>query len=198
MSTDVQGLIYSYGYELAMAVLNPGWYLDPTPADPDLPWTNGTLTAALPPVPVIQDQQDESAPITGRYVAVQGSPNLDPIGSSPYTEAMDANDLRGYVQPYMGTLILWEVNGNGSYLTQIKESLALESIQTVLSSQDVTILDTGNIDDVSFKLDNAWKRQSRMAVTVSIASRITETLNRVETIEVDTIATIQYSTNPGA
>jgi len=179
MSTDVIDLIYQWGYSLAMAALNPGW--TPDAMDPEV----------LPPVPVIQDQQDESAPITGRYVAVQGSPQLDPIGSTPYTEGLDTNDLRGHVQGYIGTLVFWEVNGNGSHLQTIRESLALESIKTVLSSQYVTFVDAGTIDDVSYNLDNQWKRQSRMTIQVSIASRVTETLNRVDTIEVDTIESTQ-------
>jgi hypothetical protein len=69
--------------------------------------------------------------------------------------------------------------------------LALESIKTVLSSQYVTFVDAGTIDDVSYNLDNQWKRQSRMTIQVSIASRVTETLNRVDTIEVDTIESTQ-------
>ena len=177
--SDVQGDIYAFGYKLAMAALNPGW--TPDPLDPE----------SLPPIPVIQDQQDQSAPTTGRYVAVQGSPAIDPVGANPYTESLDANDSRGYVQPYTGTLIFWEVNGNGSLLATIKESLSLESMETLLSSQDVTFLDSGTIDDVSFKLDNAWKMQSRMTVSVSLASRITETLNRVKTIDVTTTESTQ-------
>jgi hypothetical protein len=186
MSTDVIDLIYQWGYNLAMSALNPGWVVDPLHPE------------ALPPVPVIQDQQDESAPLKTLYVAVQGSPQIDPIGSTPYAEGLDATDTRGIVQGYIGTLILWEVNGNGSALQTIRESLALESIQAVLSSQYVTFVDAGTIDDVSYQLDHQWKRQSRMTIQVSIASRVTETLNRVDTIEVDTIESIQYSTNPGA
>lgn len=167
--TDPQEEIYTFGYRLAMLVLNPGFVFDP-------------LDPQLPPVPVFQDQQDASAP-SGLYVAVQGSPSLTPSGQ-PYVEVQDTNNDRGLVQPYIGTLTFWEVNGNGSKLSAIREASYLESIREALSDSPVTILDTATVDDVSFKLDNAWKMQSRMTMTVSLASRITENLSYIETAEI--------------
>lgn len=169
---DIQQAIYDFGYDLTMLVLNPGFVFDP-------------LDPQNPPVPVFQDQQDSSAP-TGLYVAVQGSPALTPNGY-PYVEVQDGTDTRGWVQAYIGTLTFWEVNGNGSKLSAIREYSFLETIRDALVNHPVTILDTSEVTDVSFKLDNAWKMQSRMTMTVSVASRITETLSTVETIEVDTI-----------
>lgn len=176
--TDPQEEIYTFGYRLAMLVLNPGFVFDPM--DPQ-----------LPPVPIFQDQQDASAP-KGLYVAVQGSPALSPEGY-PYVEALDSSNSRGLVQTYTGTLTFWEVNGNGSKLSQIREASFLESTRDALADSTVTILDTSTVDDVSFKLDNAWKMQSRMQMTVSVASRITETMNTVEAVEVDTI---EFTTAP--
>lgn len=167
--TDPQEAIYTYGYRLAMLVLNPGFVFDP-------------LDPQNPPVPVYQDQMDASAPL-GLYVAVQGSPSLDPQGY-PYVEAMDISNDRGLVQTYMGTLTFWEVNGNGAKLSQIREASFLESIRDTLADSPVTILDTSTVDDVSLKIDNSWKMQSRMQMTVSIASRITENLSYIATAEV--------------
>ena len=167
--TDPQEEIYTFGYRLAMLVLNPGFVFDP-------------LDPQNPPIPVYQDQMDASAPL-GLYVAVQGSPSLDPQGY-PYVEAMDISNDRGLVQTYMGTLTFWEVNGNGAKLSQIREASFLESIRDTLADSPVTILDTSTVDDVSLKIDNSWKMQSRMQMTVSIASRITENLSYIATAEV--------------
>ena len=167
--TDPQEEIYTFGFNLAMLVLNPGFVFDPQ--DPQ-----------NPPVPVFQDQLDASAP-SGLYVAVQGSPTVTPNGY-PYIEALDGTNSRGLVQAYTGTLIFWEVNGNGSKLSQIREASFLESVRDALANSSVTILDTSEVTDVSFKLDNAWKMQSRMTMTVSLASRITETLSYIATAEI--------------
>lgn len=167
--TDPQEEIYTFGYRLAMLVLNPGFVFDP-------------MNPLIPPVPVFQDQQDASAP-TGLYVAVQGSPAIHPEGY-PYIEVQGVSNDRGLVQTYTGVLTFWEVNGNGSKLTQIREAPFLESVRDALADSSVTILDTSTVDDVSFKLDNAWKMQSRMTMTVSLASRITETLSYIATAEV--------------
>jgi len=167
--TDPQEEIYTFGYQLAMLVLNPGFVFDP-------------LDPQLPPVPIFQDQQDASAP-KGLYVAIQGSPTVHPEGY-PYVEGLDGTNSRGLVQTYTGTLTFWEVNGNGSKLSQIREASFLESIRDALADSTVTILDTSDVDDVSFKLDNAWKMQSRMTMTVSLASRITENLSYIATAEV--------------
>jgi hypothetical protein len=166
--TDVQDVVYTMGFKLAMAALNPTYTFDP--ADPQ-----------NPPIPVIQDQQDESAP-SGLYIAIQGSPTIEPFGT-PYIEAQDGTDTRGLVQTYKATIIFWEVNGNGSSLVAIRESTYLTAMQDLLASEAAMILDTGTIDDVSFKVDNTWKRQSRMAMNLSVASRITETLSTIVTAD---------------
>lgn len=174
--SDIQQAIYDWAYDLAMLVLNPGFVFDPQdPQDP--------------PVPIYQDQQDSSAP-TGLYVAIQGSPTLEAQGH-PYIEQQGANGVRGVVQTYMGTVTVWEVNGNGSKLSALRESSYLESVRDALNlvhagreSHCVTFLDTSDVSDVSFKIDNAWKMQSRMTINVSVASRITETLSTIVTAEI--------------
>lgn len=173
---DTQQAIYDWAFDLANLVLNPGFVFDP-------------LDPQDPPVPIYQDQQDASAP-TGLYVAIQGSPTLEAAGH-PYIEQQDANGLRGVVQTYTGVVTIWEVNGNGSKLSAIREASYLESIRDALNvvqvgreSHCVTFLDTSDVSDVSFKIDNAWKMQSRMTITVSVASRITETLSTIVTAEI--------------
>ena len=166
---DTQKAAYDFAFDLAMLVVNPGFVHDPQ-------------NPQLPPVPIFEDQQDTSAP-TGLYLAIQGSPSMEANGY-PYIEALDAQDTRGVVQTYTVTVTLWEVNGNGSKLSQIREASFLESTRDTLADSTATILDTSTVDDVSFKLDNAWKMQSRMQMTVSVASRITETLSTIETAEV--------------
>lgn len=167
--TDVQDAVYTLGFKLAMAALNPSFVFDPM--DPQ-----------NPPIPVIQDQQDESAP-NGLYIAIQGSPAIEPFGT-PYIETQDGTDTRGLVQEYKAALVFWEVNGNGSSLVAIRESAYLTTMQDLLSTEAAMLLDTGTIDDVSFKVDNTWKRQSRMVMNISIASRITETLSTIVTAEI--------------
>lgn len=174
---DLQQLAYEYGYKLAMLALNPDYTYD---AD----------NPTLPDIPVIQDQQDQSSPITGRYVAVQGSPTLEPFGS-PYMETLDDDGTRGLVQHYTATIIFWEVNGNGSYLNAIRETSFLTSAHKALDSQYVTFNDTSSVQDVSYKLDNSWKMQSRMTMTVSVASRITETVDYATSIDYTVNATTQ-------
>lgn len=167
--TDVQGEVYSFGYALAMAALNPSYTYDP-----DNP--------QLPSIPVIQDQQDESAP-SGLYVAVQGTPEVAPFGT-PDIGTQDATDTRTLYQTYVCTLTFWEVNGNGSSLTAIREAAYLTTIQDLLAAQNASILDTSPVTDTSFKVDNTWKRQAHMTMTVSIASTITETLSTIVTTEI--------------
>ena len=167
---DLQQLAYEYAFKLAMLALNPGYVWD-------------AQNPVLPTVPVIQDQQDESAPLpSGTYVAIQGSPTLDPFGT-PFVEDLDTNGIRGYIQPYTATIVFWEVNGNGSKLNAIRETSFLTSAREALDSQYVTFLDTTPVTDVSYKLDNAWKMQSRMQMTVSVASRITETVDYATQID---------------
>lgn len=174
--TDVQQAIYDWAYDLAMLTLNPGFTYDPSdPKDP--------------PVPIYQDQLDASAP-TGLYVAIQGSPTVQPQGQ-PYIEQQDDSGIRGVIQTYTGVVTLWEVNGNGSKLTAIREASYLESVRDALNvvqsgreSNCVTFLDTSDVTDVSFKLDNTWKLQSRMTINVSVASRITETLSTIVTADI--------------
>lgn len=169
VSADLQQLCYEFVYRLAMACLNPGFVFDP-------------LHPANPPVPVIMDQQDESTP-SGRFIAIQGQPTLEPQGV-PFVEVQDNTGERGIVQLYTANVAVWEVNGNGSLLNRIREHSYLDSVQVALDSlQDVTILDTSSVTDTSYKLDNRWIAQGHMTVNVSVASRITETLSYITTVE---------------
>ena len=168
-SADVQQLCYEFVYALAMACINPGFVFDP-----DFP--------SLPTVPVIMDQQDESTP-SGRFIAIQGQPTVNPQGV-PFVEVQDGTGERGIVQLYTANVAVWEVNGNGSLLNRIREHSYLDSVQVALDSlQDVTLLDTSPVTDTSYKLDNRWIAQGHMTVSVSVASRITETLSYIEKVE---------------
>ena len=174
---SLQNTVYTFGLKLAHAVLNPGWVQsEETPT---------------PTVYIIQDQQDESAPATGTYVAISGSPRLSSIGQAhtePQAEddpeAEGPDDSRGIVQPYVGTLVFWEVNGDGGYLQTIKDSVWLDSVRTLLESTGVAVLDVGDVEDVGYKIDNRWIPQSRMTMEVSVANRITETLSTINTVEI--------------
>jgi len=166
--------IYGALYDLAIAALNPGWSVDPTPEDPALPWTNGTLTAAMPPVPVLMDQQAEAAPLPGVYVTIQGTPSLQRTGTvEPGPVA--ANGARSLDQLYIGDVVLWEVNGNGSSLQDIFDFSDTEAGMAIMDATPVSIMSYGPIIDMALKLDNRWIAQSRTSLSVSIKARTTET-----------------------
>ena len=174
--------IYGAIYDLAMGFLNPGWTYDETPVDPQKPWTNGTLTAAVPPIPIIKDQQDQSAPTTGVYLAISGSPALERIGT-PDIGVQGSNDVRNIDQFYQGTVTIWEVNGDGSKIQELFDYTYTEDGQAELDATAVSILDYGDIIDVAFKAESRWIPQSRATLTVSIKARISETLSTIQTVE---------------
>lgn len=159
--------IYGAIYDLAMFVLNPDYDPEENP---------------IPAIPIIKDQQDQSAPTTGVYIAISGSPELERIGT-PDIGTQDEDDARNIDQYYQGTVVLWEVNGDGSKIQEIFDYSQTEDGQAVLDATAVSILDYGNIVDVAYKAESRWISQSRATLTVSIKARITETLSTVRTVE---------------
>jgi len=164
LATDIYGAIY----DLAMSILNPGY-------DPE---TDGDL----PPIPIIKDQQDQSAPTTGVYLAISGSPSLQRIGTPDIGE-QDEDDTRNLDQFYQGTVTIWEVNGDGSKIQELFDYSYTEAGQAELDATAVSILDYGEIVDASFKAESRWISQCRATITVTIRSRISETLSTVNTVE---------------
>lgn len=174
--------IYSALYDLAIAAVNPGWSLSTNPLYAATPWTNGVLYQVLPPVPVIQDQQSESAPTTGVYLAIAGTPSLDRQGT-PFIGVQASNDSRNLDQLYTGEAVLWEVNGDGSKLQTVYDFSETEAGQSALGSYGISILDYGPIMDVSFKLDNRWVPQARASISVAGKARTAETLSTIAKVE---------------
>lgn len=174
--------IYNALYDLAIAAVNPGWSLSTDPQYAATPWTNGTLFQAMPPVPVIQDQQSEGAPTTGVYLAIGGTPSLDRQGS-PDIGLQDEDDERNLDQLYTGEAVLWEINGDGSKIQTVFDFSETEAGQAALGSYGVSIMDYGVIMDVAIKLDNRWIPQARASIIVSAKSRVSETLSTIEQVQ---------------
>lgn len=170
--------IYNALYDLCIAAVNPGWTLSTDPLHASAPWTNGTIYQALPPVPVIQDQQSEGAPTTGVYLAIGGTPSLDRQGT-PDIGVQGANDSRNLDQLYTGEAVLWEVNGDGAKIQTVFDFSETEAGQAALGSYGVSIMDYGVIMDVAIKLDNRWIPQARASIIVSAKSRVSETLSTI-------------------
>lgn len=160
--------IYNAMCDLAMACHNPGY-------DPE---TDGDI----PPIPVIMDQQDQDAPTTGVYLSISGSPQLERLGT-PDFGGQSSTDARNMDQLYQGTVTIWEVNGDGSKIQELIDYSWAESGQAILDTTAVSILDYGEIVDVSFKAESRWIAQCRATLTVSIKARTTETLSTIETVE---------------
>ena len=178
LATDIYNALHS----LCMASVNPGWTFSTNPLHASAPWTNGTLFQAVPPVPVIQDQQSEGAPSTGVYLAIGGTPSLERQGT-PDIGVQDSNDSRNLDQLYTGEAVLWEINGDGSKIQAVYDFSETEAGQTTLGSYGVSILSYGVILDVAIKLDNRWIPQARASITVSAKSRTAETVPSATTIE---------------
>ncbi len=174
--------IYNALYDLCIAAANPGWSLSTDPQYAATPWTNGALFQALPPVPVIQDQQSEGAPTTGVYLAIGGTPSLDRQGT-PDIGLQDEDDARNLDQLYTGEAVLWEINGDGSKIQTVFDFSETEAGQTALGSYGVSIMDYGVIMDVAIKLDNRWIPQARASIIVSAKSRVSETLSTIEQVQ---------------
>lgn len=170
--------IYNALYDLVMASVNPGWSLSTDPMYAETPWTNGTLFQALPPVPVIQDQQSEASPTTGVYLAIAGTPSLERQGT-PDIGTQDEDDERHVDQLYTGEVVLWEVNGDGSKIQTVFDYSETEAGQATLGSYGVSIMDYGVILDAAIKLDNRWIAQARASLIVSAKSRVSETLSTI-------------------
>jgi hypothetical protein len=170
--------IYDALYDLAIVALNPGWSVDPTPVDPELPWTDGTITAALPPIPVLKDQQAEAAPVPGVYVTIQGTPSLQRLGTVEHgSQAVD--DSRNLDQLYVGDVVLWEVNGDGSSLHEIFAFSDTEEGMAIMDASPVSIMSYGDVVDMGMTLENRWIPQSRATISVSIKARNSETLSTI-------------------
>lgn len=174
--------IYNALYDLCIAAANPGWSLSTDPLYAATPWTNGILFQALPPVPVIQDQQSEGAPTTGVYLAIGGTPSLDRQGT-PDIGLQDEDDVRNLDQLYTGEAVLWEINGDGSKIQTVFDFSETEAGQAALGSYGVSIMDYGIIMDVAIKLDNRWIPQARASIIVSAKSRVSETLSTIEQVQ---------------
>ena len=174
--------IYNALYDLAIAAVNPGWSLSTDPQYAATPWTNGTLFQAMPPVPVIQDQQSEGAPTTGVYLAIGGTPSLDRQGT-PDIGLQDEDDERNLDQLYTGEAVIWEINGDGSKIQTVFDFSETEAGQAALGSYGVSIMDYGVIMDVAIKLDNRWIPQARASIIVSAKSRVSETLSTIEQVQ---------------
>lgn len=164
LATDIYGALY----DLAMACHNPGYG----------PETDGDI----PPVPVIQNQQDQDAPTTGVYLSISGSPQLERIGT-PDFGGQGSTDARSLDQLYQGTVTIWEVNGDGSKIQELFDYSWTESGQAILDTTAVSILDYGEIVDASFKAESRWISQSRTTLLVSIKARVSETLPTASTIQ---------------
>ncbi len=172
LATDVYGALY----DLAMAALNPGY-------DPE---TDGPL----PLFPIIKDQQDQSAPTTGVYLAISGTPNLQRVGTpdigilATVTDEDDAEtEVRNLDQYYQGVVTIWEVNGDGSKIQELFDYSYTEAGQAILDATAVSILDYGEIVDVAIKAESRWIPQCRATLTVSIKSRTSEALNPIQIVE---------------
>lgn len=174
--------IYGALYDMAMAALNPGWSLSTDPDYAETPWTNGVLFQALPPVPVLMDQQAEASPVLTTYVTIQGTPSLTPSGTVERGE-QDDDGVRNIDHTYTGEVVLWEVYGNGSQLQAFFEYLDTEAAKAIMDSSGVSILDIGTINDLSTTIDKRWIPQARATVSVAAKSRSTETLSIVQTVE---------------
>lgn len=186
--------IYNAMYDLCIAAVNPGWTLSTDPLYAATPWTNGVLFQALPPFPVIQDQQSEAGPTTGIYLAIAGTPSLERQGT-PDIGIQDEDDERHLDQLYTGEVVLWEVNGDGSKIQTVFDFSETEAGQAALGSYGVSIMDYGVILDATIKLDNRWVPQARASLILSAKSRVSETLSTINTVQ---WANAENPTNSGS
>lgn len=184
MSENLQNDVYRALHSLAMAALNPGWSYVNLPLGTSTPWTNGTLVQALPPIPVIQDMQDQGAPINGPYITIQQSATFLAIGSTQDVGTQDVNGLRIRKQPYEAHVKLQESNSPGNLLIQVRDFVETEAGQAVLDATNVSIMDFGDITEASMLLDGRYFTQIFAEVVCMIASATPETLSYINTMNV--------------
>lgn len=179
MSFDnLQDEIYTALANLAIAALNPGWHYDTGTSK----WTNGTLSQNAPPIPVIQDMQDEGAPTTGPYLTIQQTPTLDRIGLGPNSTQQDSTGARSRNQPYTAEVKLEETNSPGNLLVRVRDFVDTEEGMAILDASNVGILDFGEIREFSMVLDGRWFTQIQSHVTCTIASSTPETFSYINTM----------------
>lgn len=183
MSENLQNEVYTALHALAMAALNPGWSYVPG-TTPETPWTNGTLHQKLPPIPVVQDMQDQGAPTNGPYITIQGSPNMSAIGITQDVLAQNNAGARVRKQPYEARVVLQETNSAGNLLLQIRDFVETEEGQAILDATNVAINDFSDTQEISMVLDGRWLTQIRAEVLCTIASATTETLSYITTMPV--------------
>lgn len=171
MTPDLQEDVYQAVYDICMAALNPAYAPGEDPLNP-----------AIPAIPIIKDQQDQNAPTEGLFIAIQGSPMLEPQGTVQHGEQDDDGE-RALIQVYAGTCMLREVNGNGSALTRIRDFSETEAVRTILESKNLSILDFGTVTESSFDLENRWIAQAFMPLEFTIASATYEILPIIESVE---------------
>lgn len=181
MSENLQNELYEALQAVSMAALNPGWtYV----AGSTTPWTNGTLHQKLPPIPVIQDMQDQGAPTNGPYVTIQQSATMLPIGSTHDVLTINNAGVRIRKQPYEAHVKFQETNSAGNLLLQIREFIDTEEGQAILDGTNVAVQDFGNVSEVSMVLDGRWLTQVFADVVCTIASGTAETISTISTMPV--------------
>lgn len=171
MTPDLQKDVYSAVYALCMAALNPTYNPGPDPENP-----------TVPTIPVIMDQQDQSVPTAGLFIAIQGSPSLEPQGTVQWT-VQDNTGTRGLVQVYAGECLLREVHGTGAALVRIRDFSETEAVRTILEPLSFSVLEFGPVQESSFNLEHRWIAQAFMSVRFTIASVTHETLSTIESVE---------------
>lgn len=153
---------YQALYDLCMAALNPTYA-----PGPDL------LNPAVPAIPIIQDQQDQSSPTAGRYMAI-GCPETTPYGT-PDSE-IGAAGAHTLTFDYTCTAPLWEVNGDGAGIETVRQFAWTDTGQAILEAHNVAILDDGPCIEMPRDIEHQWIRQHRAEFTFSIILQTTETL----------------------
>lgn len=173
-----QNEVYEAVVALATAALNPGWHYDV----PTQQWTNGTISQNAPPIPVVQDMQDEGAPSTHEYLVVQQTPTMDRIGLGPSSTQQDSTGKRALVQGYTAQVKMWECNGTGSLILRVQDFSETDEGQAILNNTHVAILDFGEVREFSVQLDGRYFTQIQSSITCTIATSTEETLSYINTL----------------
>ena len=165
MSTPVSN-VYDALYDLCLAALNRTFDTQDPPQ-------------RIITIPVVKGRQGEASPSRTTYVAISDI-GLQPYGTPDQTNATGSEDSLKF--DYTAPVALWEVYGDGSKLAAVLQFAWTDEGKALMDAWGVSMLDAGDIDDVSFDNEHQWVQQHRCSVIMATTGTTTETTDPATTL----------------
>lgn len=131
---------------------------------------------------VISSHQNAPSP-GAHYITVKFGPNRDRFGRASKGDVQD-DGTRLLVSDWVGTVELWETNGEGDLLRILMDSLDREDIyHAYFVEKSIVHYNQGEIAQVP-RLDNeSWIREAMVEMTLGLAEGTRETTSWIDTVD---------------